>query len=131
MKETIKRNNIKRNDIILTAIFIIAAILFFTGYKLFFHKTGNFVQITSNGKIINSLPLNKDTTITINGFNNGKNILQIKNGYASIIDADCPDKLCQKQKKIRYNGESLVCLPHKVIVSVISQEKTEIDSIAG
>ena len=71
-----------------------------------------------------------DTTITIDGYNNGQNVLQIKDGYASIIEADCPDKLCQKQKKIRYNGETLVCLPHKVIVSVISYEETEIDGIA-
>lgn len=125
-----KKNQIKRNDIILISIFIITAILFFAGYNLFFHKTGNYVTVTAEGRLVNSLPLDKDTAITINGYNNGKNILQIKDGYASIIEADCPDKLCQKQKKIRYSGETLVCLPHKVIVSVISQEETEIDGIA-
>lgn len=124
-----KKNRIKRNDIILTAIFLIIAVLLFASYNLFFRKTGSFVQVTADGKVINSLSLSKDTTITINGYN-GKNILQIKDGYASIIEADCPDKLCQKQKKIKYDGEMLVCLPHKVIVSVISQEETKIDGIA-
>lgn len=125
-----EKNKIKRNDIILISIFLITAILFFAGYNLFFHKKGNYVQVTADGKLVNSLPLDVDATITINGYDNGKNVLQIKDGYASIIEADCPDKLCQKQKKIRYNGETLVCLPHKVTVSVISQEKTEIDGVA-
>ena len=124
-----KKNRIKRNDIILTAIFLIIAVLLFASYNLFFRKTGSFVQVTADGKVINSLSLSKDTTITINGYN-GKNILQIKDGYASIIEADCPDKLCQKQKKIKYDVEMIVCLPHKVIVSVISQEETKIDGIA-
>jgi len=130
MMQLMKKNRIKRNDIILTTIFLITAILFFAGYNLFFHEKGNYVQVMADGKVVNSLPLNTDITITINGYNNGENVLQIKDGYASIIESDCPDRLCQKQKKIRYNGETLVCLPHKVVVSVISQEETGIDGIA-
>lgn len=130
MVQFMKKTKIKHNDIILISIFLITAILFFAGYNLFFHEKGNYVQIMSDGRLVNSLPLDKDTTITINGYNNGRNVLQIKDGYASIIEADCPDKLCQKQKKIRYNGETLVCLPHKVIVSVVSREETGIDGIA-
>lgn len=130
MKETTKKTRIKRWDIILTAIFLITAALIFTCYNLFFHNPGTSVQITVDGKITDMLPLASDTAITINGYNNGTNTLQIKNGYASIIDADCPDKLCQKQKKIKYNGETLVCLPHRVVVSVISQEKPQIDGVA-
>ena len=119
-----------RNDIILILVLLISAILFLVCYYLFFHKDGAFIQITTNGKVYKTLPLNEDATIIINGYNNGTNTLQIKNGYASIIDADCPDKLCQKQKKIKYNGETLVCLPHRVVVSVISQEKPQIDGVA-
>lgn len=130
MVRFMKKNRIKCNDIILISIFLITAILFLVGYNLFFHKKGNYVQVTADGRLVENLPLDVDTTITIDGYNNGQNVLQIKDGYASIIEADCPDKLCQKQKKIRYNGETLVCLPHKVIVSVISYEETEIDGIA-
>ncbi len=130
MMQLMKKNRIKRNDIILTTIFLITAILFFAGYNLFFHEKGNYVQVMADGKVVNSLPLNTDITITINGYNNGENVLQIKDGYASITESDCPDRLCQKQKKIRYNGETLVCLPHKVVVSVISQEETGIDGTA-
>ena len=99
-----KKNRIKCNDIILISIILITAILFLAGYNLFFHKKGNYVQVTADGRLVENLPLDVDTTITIDGYNNGKNVLQIKDGYASIIEADCPDKLCQKQKKIRYTN---------------------------
>lgn len=118
-----------RNDIILITILLGSAILFLACYYLFFHKDGAFIQITTDGKVYKTLPLNEDTTITISGFNNGSNTLQIKNGYASVINADCPDKLCQKQKKIHYKGESIVCLPNKVVISVISKEEPGLDGI--
>ena len=36
-------------------------------------------------------------------------------------EADCPDKYCVKQGKIKNVGETIVCLPHKVVVEI---EKT-------
>ncbi len=131
MKEMMPKTRIKRADIILTVIFLIIAVLFFASYNLFFHKAGTMVQVMADGRVIKTLPLNKDVTVTVNGYNNGTNILQIKDGYASVIGADCPDKLCQKQKKIRHNGETIVCLPHKIIISVISGEEPGIDGVAG
>lgn len=121
----------KRNDLILISVFIAAAVIFFTVSNLFYHEKGAYVNITVDGTTYKTLPLNEDTTITIDGYNGGKNILQIKDGYAFITEADCPDKLCQKQKKIKYKGETLVCLPHRVVVSVLSGKNSDIDSIAS
>lgn len=131
MKKQNKLQKPVRNDIILITILLASAVLFLVCYYLLFHKEGAFIQITIDGEMYKTLPLNEDTTITINGFDNGSNTLQIKDGYASVIDADCPDKLCQKQKKIHYKGESIVCLPNKVIISVISREETVLDGVSG
>jgi hypothetical protein len=32
--------------------------------------------------------------------------------------ADCPDKLCVSHREIFREGESIVCLPHRVVVTV-------------
>ena len=69
-----KKNRIKCNDIILISIFLITAILFLVGYNLFFHKKGNYVQVTADGRLVENLPLDVDTTITIDGYNNGQNV---------------------------------------------------------
>ena len=42
-------------------------------------------------------------------------------------DADCPDRLCVKQGSISKNGESIVCLPHKVIVTVTGGDGADYD----
>ena len=121
---------VKRNDIILITVFFVAAFILYIGSSLINRKQGAAVQITVDGTMYKTLPLDKDTVIKIDGYSNGSNTLQIKDGYASITEADCPDKLCQKQKKIKYNGETLVCLPHRVVVSVISEEDSTIDAVA-
>lgn len=48
----------------------------------------------------------------------GYNIVIVKDNTIAIIEADCPDKVCIKPGFISRPGESLVCLPHKVMVEV-------------
>lgn len=124
--------NIRKGDLLLFFGFLLLASLLFAGYRLFFQKPGSSVEITIDGKVTKTLPLNQDTTYEIISGEHHKNILKIKDGSASITDADCPDKLCVHQKKINKKGETLVCLPHKVVISVISsEEEKEFDGIAN
>lgn len=61
----------------------------------------------------------KDDTIEIkNGDGDVTNTLVIKGGVADMTSADCPDHLCVKQKAISKEGESIICLPNKVVVTV-------------
>ena len=46
-------------------------------------------------------------------------------------DAECPDKLCMRQGAISRDGQTIVCLPHKLVVEVIGGEKEAYDSISG
>ena len=46
-----------------------------------------------------------------------------------MISADCPDKLCVHQHAISANGETIVCLPNKVVAEV-KDGTVEIKSIA-
>ena len=60
-------------------------------------------------------------SLTQNGryeLNGGSNILVIEDGAAYLTDADCPDKLCVKQGKIRVSGQVITCLPNRLTVTV-------------
>ena len=92
-------------------------------------EAGSTVIVTVDGIEEAHFPLNTDTEHTIKT-EKGINYLEIKDGSASITDANCPDKLCVHQRSISKKGETLVCLPHKVIVSISSDTDTEIDGIA-
>lgn len=60
-----------------------------------------------------------------------RNLLVIKDGKASMKEADCPDKICVAHKPICKKGETIVCLPHKVVVEVRGEDHhDDIDAIA-
>ena len=50
--------------------------------------------------------------------NNGTNTLVIEDRAAWMEDALCPDHICVDMGKIRYSGQSIVCLPNRVVVSI-------------
>ena len=90
-----------------------------------------FVRVTVDGKVYGTYPLSKDDTIEIKNVDGDvTNTLVIKDGVADVTSADCPDHLCVKQKAISKEGESIICLPNKVVVMVKSNTKSDIDSIS-
>lgn len=121
----------KKADFILIAVVVVIA-----GALLFFlygtnNNSGAYVQLEIDGKVVDTLPLDVDITREIETGNNGTNTLVIKDGYAKMVEANCPDGLCTNQKKINRNGESIICLPHKVVVSVVDDNSDEqIDAVA-
>ena len=60
----------------------------------------------------------------------GVNKVVINDGKVSMTEADCPDELCVKTGKISRVGETIVCLPHRVVVEIKgSQDDDSIDSV--
>lgn len=117
----------KKNDIILIIVIGLiacAGLLYMNWNK----TTGDKVIVRVDGEIYKELPLNKDDTIEIEGVN-GTNLLVIKDGQADVVEASCPDSLCVNQHEIKNNGETIVCLPNKVVVEIQSKDEGELDII--
>ncbi len=68
-----------------------------------------------------TLPLNKDTTVTI-ATKYGSNTIEIKDGSVKVISADCPDKICVQTKAAQKVGDIIVCLPHRLIITIQKAE---------
>lgn len=98
---------------ILLAVLVCAGFVFWQRHK----SPGITVQIFSDNQLVSEFPLNEDTLYTVSN-ELGTNTIVIENGMAFVIDADCPDKLCEKQSAISLPGEMIICLPHKLIVEV-------------
>ena len=84
--------------------------------------------VKREGEIEGIYSLSEDREVEING---GTNLLQIKNGEASMVQADCPDQLCVHQKPVSLNHESIICLPNKVVVEVESGANREFDAVTN
>ncbi|MDE6659501.1 MAG: NusG domain II-containing protein [Eubacterium sp.] len=120
----------KKVDFILIAVVavVVGALVFFL-YG--FDREGAYVQIQIDGNVTETLSLNEDVVREIETENGGKNILVIENGEVEMSEANCPDGICTRHKKIYRNGDSIICLPHKVVISVVDKpDADDIDVVA-
>lgn len=130
------RKRFGRNDIILISVIVIISAALLLVWKLVYLNGQDMngdacVKVTVDGKVYGTYPLSKDDTIEIKNVDGDiTNTLVIKAGVADVTAADCPDHLCVKQKAISKEGESIICLPNKVVVTVKSDTKSDIDSIS-
>lgn len=124
-------NNKKKlkNDIILAVIVIAVAAVGLLLLNIF--KTeGSFAVIKIDGKETERYPLSVNTEVVIETGDNGRNTLVIEDNKAFMKDANCPDKICEGHSKISYKGETIVCLPHKVVIEIVTDEATdELDAV--
>ena len=89
--------------------------------------------IYQDDTVVRRIDLNAVTesyTITISGEDGAENVIRVSPGSICMESASCPDHLCVKQKAISKEGESIICLPNKVVVTVKSDMKSDIDSIS-
>lgn len=118
----------KRDWLLLVVILILCIVVL--GIYFFYPKqTADYVEITVDGKLYKQSLLDKDYSIKIIKDGKTTNILEIKDGQIFMKEADCSDHLCIKQGKIRYAGESIVCLPQKVVVQVKTKQAAVYDSM--
>lgn len=124
-KEIIKNRRL-RNDIILITAVILAAVVGLI-YLNFFRDIGDIVTVTVDGEVyaVYSLSDNISEDIYTGENNDDYNRLIIAEGKAFIETASCPDGICVSHKSIYRNGESIVCLPNRVVIAVTSAKTTD------
>lgn len=120
----------KKNDrifliLVFCVLLVIVAVFYLTG-----KGSGARVQITVDGVLYGTYSLNEDREVPIERDGVVTNVLVIKDGMADMTEADCPDMLCVHQRAISKTGETIVCLPNKVVVEVLKSEESELDSVA-
>ena len=107
---------IKKADIILAVSLLLLSAVFVTAAALT-DTLGNTVVIKVDNKVIAEMPLSTDAVKVIEN-EYGKNTIIIKDGEVSVVDADCPDKYCEKHVSINEAGETIACLPHRLVVEI-------------
>lgn len=127
LKPEMDLRSLQKKDWVLIALIVCVSVLAVFLHEFIGGKGAGCATVKVRGEIEGVYSLAEDQTIEING---GTNLLQIKNGTVDMLEADCPDKLCVNQKAISKNGESIICLPNKVVVTIESDENSEFDAVA-
>ena len=135
---------LKKKDIFLLAALLLTGVILTIIIYMPSHASGNYVRIRQNGKLIKEVPLSDnrkilfyenhtiaDTldpaspSVTAEENLSPINIIVIENGEVSMQEADCPDKACVRQGKIRQSGEAIICLPHRLTVEISADDTSE------
>ncbi|HPF30358.1 MAG TPA: NusG domain II-containing protein [Lachnospiraceae bacterium] len=86
------------------------------------------VEVTCDGEMLGSYPLEENATIEIET-DYGLNVMFIEDGKVSVTDADCNNHNCMEQGIITKSGESIICLPHRLVITITGEAETEYDVI--
>lgn len=116
----------KKNDWILAACILLAAVAILLFQFVRSDSGAGKVSVTVDGEIFGTYSLAEDQTVDIDGTNR----LVIENGTAEMEWADCPDQICVNHRAVSRNGESIICLPNQVVVTVVSSEESDVDAVA-
>ena len=128
MSDKRKKAAPKRGDLYLMVGCLLAALVCCCLWFLL-RQDGGTVIVEQNGQETARYALSEDRTVRIEG-EGGYNLLVIEGGEAWLSEADCPNLLCVKTGKIRYAGQSIVCLPHKLAVRIIGGASA-LDAVTG
>ncbi|MBD5532211.1 MAG: NusG domain II-containing protein [Lachnospiraceae bacterium] len=86
-----------------------------------FHGDAAYVEFSQDGRIILRVRLAdmEGQDIRIDAADGGYNLVHVENGGVFVREADCENGDCIRQGTIRHTGECIICLPHKLAVTII------------
>ncbi len=114
---------------IIPIILLLAAplIYFFAGAAA--ENDGAYAEISCGGEIIGTVDLD------INGVysypRTGEMEFTVSDGGIWVSKSDCPDKICMNTGRLCRAGETAVCVPNKVVVTVRGKNGKDAEDIDG
>lgn len=130
MKTTEKadRRRRVRNDLLFISILLGVVLLAGACFWLL-REEGNTVTVAVDGQVIAAYPLDVDRVEDIASPEGGHNRLIIRDGEAWVETASCPDGICVGHRPIHRAGESIVCLPNRVVITVENHRQDTPDAV--
>lgn len=125
---------IKRWDIIIIALLILASFLplaiFTMTQKNVDPDAKVYAVISVDNNVFKEVELthHKGTkTILYKNKEGDYNLIEVKDQTIRIKDADCGDLVCVRVGAISKPGETIVCLPHRLVIEIKSSNATPED----
>lgn len=108
----------KKGDVLICLFLILAGIAMLFAFSG--AKPGEWVEIHTNGTLYGRYSLNENKILDLKT-EHGSNKIVIEKGKVWVSESSCRDKLEIKAGKIQKDGESLICLPNRLVVSIVGK----------
>ena len=119
------KRKFRADVIVISAILLVSLLALLLTFLL--RKPGAYAVVEINGAVAAEYPLSENGVFVLNG---GTNTLVIENGEVYLKNSDCPDHTCERTGKVRYVGQTIVCLPNKLTVTVMGDAEGGVDLIS-
>ncbi|MCP4398607.1 MAG: NusG domain II-containing protein [bacterium] len=91
-------------------------------------KAGNLVRIEAEGALYKILSLHEAQTLSVPG-PLGDTLVVIHDGEVHVSESPCRHKICIKSGHISLAGELIACVPNKVVLRIVGDEKADYDAV--
>lgn len=118
----------------LLAIGIVLAVAAAASAAIFYNKLGDATAlIYQEGACVRTIDLSQvdePYTFTVE-WDGGYNVVEVERGRIRVSEADCPDQVCVHQGWISNSVVPIACLPHKLVIRLVSSSEPVVDGVAG
>lgn len=108
-----------KNDIKLIIIVLVIIIIFFS--LSLFQKKASIANVYYANDLILEIDLSINKTYEVEG-DNGKVVIEVLDNQIRVVEENSPYHLCSKQGFISNSGQSIICLPNKIIIELPNNE---------
>ncbi|HEY2492078.1 MAG TPA: NusG domain II-containing protein [Paenibacillus sp.] len=113
----------KRGDLLIITVVVAVALFFLVPRWLPQNDSEKShipltADITVDGELYKTITLTEDEQIYDIKTARGDNILKVHDYGIEMYDADCPDQVCLSFGFITKSKQSIICLPHRVMVEI-------------
>lgn len=125
-----KGGAMNRTDVLIGLIVVLVAVGLAAGQLIPKKESNNtYISVQIDGKETQRIPMTpenygKDFVFHAHG---GTNILRLSEEGGTMRESDCPDGICLRMAPIKTPGEMIVCLPHRIIAEVKSDDTPKMD----
>lgn len=119
----------KKKDFLIAAVVLLLAGILALAFRFSGGDSAGSVRVKVDGKVVGTYFLSQDQRIPFDT-KYGHNLLVIEDGRAYMAESDCPDHYCEDQGRISKTGETIVCLPHRLVVEAASGTEADVDVVA-
>lgn len=119
----------RKTDIVIIAVIIAAAVLFWIVYNSIFAGKAAKAEIYYYSELVDTVDLVAGQERTFSIPQEDDVVFRLdKEGNIQFIQSDCPDKVCINAGKLHMVGQSAACLPNGIVVKIVPQgERNEED----
>ncbi|MEE8397652.1 MAG: NusG domain II-containing protein [Desulfobacterales bacterium] len=126
-----KLSRASRLDVVLIGLalsFSVAAILWTSGGDRTALPVAKNIDIYHANRLVNTIDFSEDKVIALPGV--GMEI-EVLDGKVRVVKSDCPRQICVNMGWIQHPGDTIVCVPNRVLIEIGSSGTPMMDAVVS